>query len=162
MMIGALKKFLIGTLSTVMLMSGCGGSEVGAVDKSQSSETQPMPPSNAQRISIGIGDKTFDAVLEKNPTADAFVKLLPLEIELDELNGNEKYFRFRDRLPVDDFNPRTIRAGDLMIYGGNCFVLFYESFSTSYSYTRLGRIENAIGLAEAVGRGNVRVRIEAK
>lgn len=138
------------------LCGGCGSSQAEPIDD------KSIPPSTAQRISIEIGEQTFDAVLENNPTADAFIKLLPLDIDLNELNGNEKYCYFSARLPVNDSNPRTINAGDLMIYGGNCFVLFYETFSTGYPYTRLGRIENAIGLANAVGRGNIHVRIDLK
>jgi hypothetical protein len=76
---------------------------------------------------------------------------------MTELNGNEKYARLSGNLPTKDANPRTIRAGDLMIYGSKTVVLFYKTFPTSYVYTRLGRVKDAIGLAEAVGSGSVTV-----
>lgn len=111
---------------------------------------------------IKIGNKEFTATLSDNPTAAAFKAMLPLTINMTELNGNEKYFRLSRNLPTNESNPGTIKSGDLMLYGSNTFVLFYETFSTSYSYTRLGKIANINGLAEALGTGNVAVSISVK
>ena len=47
-----------------------------------------------------------------------------------------------------------------MLYNGNCIVLFYRDFSTSYSYTRLGRVEDPAGLAEALGPGDAPVAFD--
>ena len=41
-------------------------------------------------------------------------------------------------------------------------MLFYESISTSYSYTPLGRIEDPAGLAEALGSGSVAVTFQLR
>jgi len=51
-------------------------------------------------------------------------------------------------------------VGDLMLYGNNTLVLFYESFNSSYSYTKLGYVDNPTGLAAALGNGNVVVKFE--
>lgn len=53
--------------------------------------------------------------------------------------------------------PGSIRAGDVMLYGNDTLVVFYETFESSYSYTRIGRIAESDGLARALGRGNARV-----
>ena len=47
-----------------------------------------------------------------------------------------------------------------MLYGSNCLVLFYETFASSYNYTRIGKVDNTAGLTEAVGSGNVNVIVE--
>lgn len=60
-----------------------------------------------------------------------------------------------------DVMPGIIHAGDLMLYGNNCVVLFYETFNSSYSYTRIGAIDDPSGLAAALGSGNVSVRFES-
>jgi hypothetical protein len=44
-----------------------------------------------------------------------------------------------------------------MLYGSTCLVLFYKDFSTSYSYTKLGSIEDISGLTDALGGGSVQV-----
>jgi hypothetical protein len=109
---------------------------------------------------IKIGAKTFIATLYDNETAAAFKSLLPMTIRMNELNGNEKYFDLSVSIPTNASNPRTIQSGDLMMYGSNTLVLFYKTFSTSYSYTKLGRINDAKGLAAAVGSGNVKITCE--
>ncbi len=111
-------------------------------------------------INIIVGSKTFTATLADSETGEAFAALLPLTVTMNELNGNEKYHYLSTSLPTAAYQPGTIHAGDLMLYGNNCLVLFYETFNTSYSYTRLGTIDNPSGLAEALGVGNVSVRFE--
>ena len=112
----------------------------------------------AMNIKISVGGKTFEAELEDNLAAQEFSKMFPLEIKMNELNGNEKYFRLNKNLPSNDKRAGTIQAGDLMLWTGNTVVLFYKSFSSGYSYTRLGKIINPAGLSDAVGGGNVSVK----
>ncbi|WP_455584202.1 cyclophilin-like fold protein [Bacteroides sp.] len=116
------------------------------------------PMSN--NLKISIGSSSFNATLEDNATATAFKALLPMTVSMSDMNGNEKYYYLQGSLPTASSNPGTIRTGDLMLYGSSCVVLFYETFSTSYSYTRLGRVDNPSGLASALGSGNVTVTFE--
>lgn len=111
-------------------------------------------------ITIKIGNTTFRAVLEDNATARAFAALLPLTMTMNELNGNEKYYMLPDNLPTASSRPGRIENGDLMLYGSNCLVLFYDTFPTSYSYTRIGKIVEPDRLAAAVGKGRISVTME--
>jgi hypothetical protein len=112
---------------------------------------------DSMKLKIAIGTNAFTATLYHNPTVAAFKTRLPMTINMRGLNANEKYFDLPNNLPVNASNPGTIQSGDLMLYGSNTLVLFYQSFSTSYSYTRLGRIDDASGLTTALGSGNVTV-----
>lgn len=111
----------------------------------------------AYSMTITIGNKEFLAILYDTAAAQAFAELLPLTLDMSELNGNEKYNYLSRTLPAKSERVGNINAGDIMLYGNNCIVLFYESFSTSYSYTKIGKIEDVSGLQQAVGSGSVTV-----
>jgi hypothetical protein len=113
------------------------------------------------RITIRVGDKAFAATLSDNSTAAAVKKLLPLSLTMTELNGNEKFARLSMRLPTQESRPASIHTGDLMLYGSSTLVLFYESFTTTYSYTPIGRVDDPAGLKAALGVGNVDVTFES-
>lgn len=112
------------------------------------------------KIKISINSQIFTATLLDNKSAKAFKEMLPLKIKMTELNGNEKYCDLNKSLPTNPSNPKTIKNGDLMLYGSETLVLFYKTFSTSYSYTKLGQIDDASGLASAVGTQDTTVTFE--
>jgi len=118
------------------------------------------PVANSNTMRITVGSTTFNVSLASNPTATAFKALLPITINMSELNNNEKYYTLSQALPTNASNPGTIQNGDLMLYGSNTLVLFYKTFSTSYSYTRIGCVDNPSGLQSALGGGSVTVTFE--
>ena len=107
-------------------------------------------------VKILIDSKEYIINLEDNETTKAFIALLPQEFNMSELNGNEKYIYLDNDLPTKSTNYKHISAGDVMLYGSNCLVIFYKSFDTSYSYTKIGHIDNL----PTLGNGNIRVKIE--
>lgn len=150
-----MKHSLLLVFCVVSLFTGFASCDAGA-----GTNTDNNPHPTGSKMTIKIGTNTFTATLYDNATAAAFKSLLPMTVNMDELNGNEKKFDLSGNLPTNASNPRTIQTGDLMIYGSNTLVLFYKTFSTPYSYTRLGRIDDTEGLAAAVGSGNVTVTYE--
>lgn len=92
-------------------------------------------------VKVKINDDEYELKLSDNETAKEFIKLLPLNIEMKELNGNEKYYYLKDSLPSDAQNLGQIEKGDVMLYGDDCIVIFYKTFTTTYSYTKIGHID---------------------
>ena len=129
-----------------------------APDDNEEGNNSNNPMSN--KLNISIGTSSFTVTLEDNATAKAFRNLLPLTLNMSDLNSNEKYYSLSANLPTAASGFGTIYTGDLMLYGSSTLVLFYETFSSSYSYTRIGRIDNPSGLANALGSGRVTVTFE--
>ena len=110
-----------------------------------------------QHMQISIGNRHFSVALEDNETARTLMGKLPIAVNMSELNGNEKYVYLSDSLPAKPESIGTIKAGDIMLYGDNCLVVFYQGFETTYRYTRIGHIEAASGLEAALGKDHVEV-----
>jgi hypothetical protein len=107
-------------------------------------------------VKVIINNKEYTLNLEDNETARSFANLLPREFNMSELNGNEKYIYIDSSLPTNSSNPRHINSGDVMLYGNNCLVIFYKSFDTSYSYTKIGHIDDL----EDLESGSITVKFE--
>lgn len=123
--------------------------------------TRPSDPHTASQerphMWMTVGTQRLAVTLEDNATARAFVQLLPATFDMPDLNGNEKHVRLPRSLPTNAERPGTIRTGDVMLYGNDTLVVFYETFRSNYSYTRIGRVAESAGLAQLLGPGNSRV-----
>ena len=96
------------------------------------------------RMWMTIGERRFAITLDDNAAARAFTAQLPLTLDMAEL-------------PTNAGRPGTIRNGDLLLYGTTTLVIFYLTFDSPYSYTRLGRVDDPTGLAHALGPRGTRV-----
>lgn len=164
-----MKKTAFILLSVLILLTFCACSNNSISEITTESTTQEqgstMPEINmteksVDTITVKIEDKAFTAKLYENETAKAFADMLPLTLDMKELHGNEKYFNLKNSLPTNRINIDEINSGDIMLYGSDCIVLFYDSFSTEYSYTKIGYIENPSDLANAVGNSDVTIIFE--
>ncbi|WP_321837683.1 cyclophilin-like fold protein [Pseudomonas kulmbachensis] len=109
------------------------------------------------RMWMTVGEQRFAITLADNAAARTFVTLLPLTLEMSDLNSNEKYASLPGALPANASKPGTIHAGDLMLYGTDTLVVFYSTFESTYAYTRLGRVDDNANLAQVLGRHAVNV-----
>ena len=140
---------------TTVMMNNKGKDPNLSPEINQSIDNEEM---TMDKVYININNKKLGIDLENNSTTSALIKLLPLELSMNDLNGNEKYVYLNESLPTNTYSPKHIEAGDIMLFGDNCLVIFYESFDTSYSYSKIGHINNLPSLDD----GNISISIDVK
>ena len=112
---------------------------------------------NGQKMNIQIDNKTFTVIVENNKTVKELYQKLPITLTMSDLNNNEKYCYLDFTLPTDSKSVKNIKKGDVMLFGNSCLVIFYKSFTTSYSYTKIGHIENPADIETALGKKDIKV-----
>ena len=108
-------------------------------------------------MKVQVGDMIFSATLEENAAVSALVEMMresPVVLQMSDYSGFEKVGPLGTSLPADN-SQTTTHAGDIVLYNGNQIVIFYGS--NSWSYTRLGHIDDLTGWEEALGNGDVTV-----
>ena len=107
---------------------------------------------------IKIKDTEYQIELDQSETVNQIKSKFPLTISMTNLNGNEVYYNFDGQsFPTNQQSVGNINQGDIYLYQTNCLVLFYKTFSTTYRYTKIGKVINPEGLDTLIGSGNVEV-----
>ncbi len=112
---------------------------------------------SANKMTVGVGGQSFTASLEENEASFEFIEMLqegPITINMRDYSGFEKVGAIGQNLTTSDEHIATA-AGDIVLYNGNQIVIFYGS--NSWSYTKLGKIDNLTGWNAALGSGDVSV-----
>ena len=147
----------LGLLFGLLALGGCEAAESSLqglpTAVAAAAENKPQEAS----MWMTVGERRFAITLADNEATRAFAAMLPLTLDMTDLHGNEKYADLPETLPTQASRPGTIHSGDLMLFGSKTLVVFYRTFDTSYSYTRLGRVDDPEGLAQALGRGGTRI-----
>ena len=126
-------------------------------DTNETLEQKEVP----MQISVTVNDVPFTATVEDSVAGRELLARLPLTLQMEELHGNEKYCYTGEPFGGEQYVPETIEAGDLMVFGSDCLVLFYDTFSNGgWSYARGGWVDDPTGLAEACSGGTATVAFE--
>ena len=140
-------------LPIAMLLSG-GESQYYAGNTTADSDTGDI---SEMKMIVNVNGTEFKATLENNSAVETLVSMIesnPLELDLRDYGGFEKVGSLGFSLPSSN-RQITTRSGDIVLYQGNQIVMFYGS--NSWSYTKLGHIDNLHGWEDALGRGSVTV-----
>ena len=107
------------------------------------------------KMKVQIGDAVFVATLEDNAAVSELVQMMkksPVTINMSDYSGFEKVGSLGQNLTASDTKVTTI-PGDIVLYNGNNIVMFYGS--NSWSYTKIGHIDDLTGWEDALGDGSV-------
>ncbi|MCQ9210426.1 cyclophilin-like fold protein [Granulicatella seriolae] len=116
---------------------------------------------NLLPITIQVNGKNFKALMQDNETARTFIEQLPLTLTMDDYASQEKVTSLPFSVTSTQTHmPSTINAGELYLWSDSNLVLFYETFSNSYTYIPLGYIEDISGLEETLGKDSVQVTFQ--
>ena len=143
-----------------LLMCACAKQDTAGqstVNATSTTITEKTMKTENRTIRLAISGTDYTATLADTDAARLLAERLPMRLSMTELNGNEKYANLDKPLPTKTEKVRRIEAGDVMLWRDNCLVVFYKSFDTPYSYTRIGRISDAKGLAKSLGNGDAEV-----
>ena len=120
-------------------------------------EVEGKVENKVTKMTVQVGDTVFTATLEDNQAVSELVAIMreaPVTIEMSDYSGFEKVGGLGTSLTTSN-SQTTTQAGDIVLYNGNQIVIFYGS--NSWSYTRLGKIDDLSGWEEALGSGDVTV-----
>ena len=129
------KRIIIVFIIAILILTGCN-------NKIQKQENLKESEEIINNMNIVINEKEYELNLENNETVTELLTKLPLQLNMNDLNKNEKYVYLDFSLKNNPVNPKHINKGDVMLFTDNCLVIFYKSFDTSYSYTKIGHINN--------------------
>ena len=108
---------------------------------------------------IKLNGKEFEFEFKDTEVANQIKSKLPFTVKMTNLNGNEVYYQFSgESFTTNHKSVGTINMGDIYLYQSNYLVLFYKTFSTSYSYTELGKLKDPTDLDTLIGSNNVEVQ----
>lgn len=115
---------------------------------------------DAGRFELVVGGRRFPGTLAPGEAGAELASRLPLELDMRELGGNEKYCYTGRPFPGEAEVPERVLSGELWAFSGDCLVLFYEDHANEgYEYVYLGSVDDPTGLASALGTGAARVAL---
>src|SRR5690606_29535460 len=95
-----------------MTMIVCSASSCDKNDDNRHNTPENTNPMDNGKIKIKVTSQTFTATLLDNNSAKSFKEMLPLSINMNELNANEKYYDLPNSLPTNSSSPGTIKNGE--------------------------------------------------
>ncbi|MCH5256373.1 MAG: hypothetical protein J1D87_03730 [Lachnospiraceae bacterium] len=150
---------LIVTLGMVLGLIACGGNvdtdTSDSISETKAENDEEIGEQTNMKMNVQVGDYTFTATLENNAAVEELVEMMKegtVTINMRDYSGFEKVGSLGRSLTAND-EQTTTASGDIVLYNGNNIVMFYGS--NSWSYTRVGKIDDLTDWKKALGSGSI-------
>ena len=157
---------LVLLIAVSFAVTGCGAAVLNSEVQTETQPTEAVRENMQQeetemKMKVQIGDTTFTATLAENSSVNALKELMaegPLTLNMSDYANMEKNADLGVTLPQNNEQMNT-QAGDIILYQGRTFVIYYDT--NSWSLTPIGKIDNvnAEELKAALGTGDVTVTL---
>lgn len=116
---------------------------------------------NDMKLYLKVNNEILTATLENNSSTDELLDKLKeqdITVNMQDYANFEKVGSLGFNLTRND-QQITTEAGDIILYQGNQFVIYYDT--NSWNFTKLGHIDNINQekLKQILGKGNVTVTL---
>ncbi len=153
------QKIIIGILFATLIFSAC-------ANENKSSAPITQETTMNRTLQLTVNGTTLTAKMYDNSSVVALFELIAsqggtLTIKMRDYSNFEKVGSLPKALPRND-TPTDTDYGDLILYQGNQFVIYYDQ--NSWNFTPLGKIQNVSQseLKNILGSGDVTVVLSAE
>lgn len=160
-----MRKIMLVLLSVAMLLLGtaCGaetpakkaGTEAPKVqtEANEKGTAEKNTPSGSIKLKITANGKTLTAVMEDNPTVQAFAKKLPVTLKMENLYQREMCYRYGGgTFPIGTLRSGRYEIGDIIYWPPRgSFVILYAQNGEEFERQHMGHISGNVGFFRNAG-----------
>lgn len=152
---------IVAVLLSIALL-GCYQTKESSIKNQNTEKSKQIEEVETMKLMLEINGYEFEATLEDNESVNEFVEILkesPIEVNMSDYAGFEKVGSLGATLTSNDTRITT-NEGDIVLYMSNQVVIFYGS--NTWEYTKLAHVDDLGNWKEALGAGDVTVRLSIK
>ncbi len=125
------------------------------------SRTEVKIIADSMKLKITVGEKIIYAEFKNNKTTGDFIKMLPLNLSMQDLKGREKYSSLSENLSYDENVKTSFEEGEIAYWLGGGLAIFYHQDNSEIKAGFISIAQLKDGLEVFKESGNINVKLEA-
>lgn len=120
-----------------------------------------VPIIDSLQLKITAGDNVLYTEFKSNKTTDDFIKMLPITLLMQDLNGREKYSSLSETLSKKDGVKTTFEDGEIAYWLGGGLAVFYHQDNSTIKAGLITIAKLKDGKEYFKDSDNIKVKFEA-